>query len=192
MRKWRRPTPGSRMEATTVKAEERRSSGRRTRARRRIALELGGAASRCTRGVRRPAPGEAASSRRPRCEGLRLHAERLDVTGPTPIAIPANLRVPSNKRRRTTRPTCPSSTRRSRSGARCSETQPVRPHRGGAARRAALREMGGGVVCNITSSSYLAAVPFYAAYRASKARRGCARRVAARGAPAVRDPACSR
>jgi len=33
----------------------------------------------------------------------------------------------------------------------------------------ALRASGGGVVCNVTSCSYLMAVPFYAAYRASKA-----------------------
>jgi NAD(P)-dependent dehydrogenase (short-subunit alcohol dehydrogenase family) len=32
-----------------------------------------------------------------------------------------------------------------------------------------LREAGGGVVCNVTSSSMFAPVPFYAAYRASKA-----------------------
>jgi NAD(P)-dependent dehydrogenase (short-subunit alcohol dehydrogenase family) len=32
-----------------------------------------------------------------------------------------------------------------------------------------LREAGGGVLCNITSSSMFAPVPFYAAYRASKA-----------------------
>ena len=32
-----------------------------------------------------------------------------------------------------------------------------------------LRDAGGGVICNITSSSILAPMPFYAAYRASKA-----------------------
>jgi NAD(P)-dependent dehydrogenase (short-subunit alcohol dehydrogenase family) len=32
-----------------------------------------------------------------------------------------------------------------------------------------LREAGGGVVCNVTSSSLLAPMPFYAAYRATKA-----------------------
>jgi NAD(P)-dependent dehydrogenase (short-subunit alcohol dehydrogenase family) len=32
-----------------------------------------------------------------------------------------------------------------------------------------LRDAGGGVVCNVTSSSILAPMPFYAAYRASKA-----------------------
>lgn len=32
-----------------------------------------------------------------------------------------------------------------------------------------LRESGGGVICNVSSSSILAPVPFYAAYRASKA-----------------------
>jgi NAD(P)-dependent dehydrogenase (short-subunit alcohol dehydrogenase family) len=32
-----------------------------------------------------------------------------------------------------------------------------------------LREAGGGVICNVTSSSLLAPMPFYAAYRASKA-----------------------
>jgi NAD(P)-dependent dehydrogenase (short-subunit alcohol dehydrogenase family) len=32
-----------------------------------------------------------------------------------------------------------------------------------------LRESGGGVICNVTSSSLLAPMPFYAAYRASKA-----------------------
>ena len=35
-----------------------------------------------------------------------------------------------------------------------------------------LRQSGGGVVCNVTSCSYLTAVPFYAAYRASKAAVG--------------------
>ncbi len=35
-----------------------------------------------------------------------------------------------------------------------------------------LRESGGGVVCNITSCSYLVGVPFFAAYRASKAAVG--------------------
>jgi deazaflavin-dependent oxidoreductase (nitroreductase family) len=35
-----------------------------------------------------------------------------------------------------------------------------------------LRAAGGGVVCNITSCSYLVGVPFYAAYRASKAAVG--------------------
>ena len=33
----------------------------------------------------------------------------------------------------------------------------------------ALRKTGGGVICNVTSSSILAPMPFYAAYRASKA-----------------------
>jgi NAD(P)-dependent dehydrogenase (short-subunit alcohol dehydrogenase family) len=36
----------------------------------------------------------------------------------------------------------------------------------------ALRASGGGVVCNITTCAYLTAVPFYAAYRASKAAVG--------------------
>lgn len=35
-----------------------------------------------------------------------------------------------------------------------------------------MRDGGGGVICNVTSSSILAPVPFYAAYRASKAAVG--------------------
>ena len=45
----------------------------------------------------------------------------------------------------------------------------LRAHRGDPRAIPALRAAGGGVLCNVTSSSILAPVPFYAPYRASKA-----------------------
>jgi NAD(P)-dependent dehydrogenase (short-subunit alcohol dehydrogenase family) len=99
-------------------------------------------------------------------DGLRV--ERLDVTDPSTINLPAGLRVLVNN-----------------AGVE-SENLPVEMTPDDAWRRMfatnvfglvevtkhavpLMREAGGGVICNITSSSTLAPVPFMATYRASKA-----------------------
>jgi NAD(P)-dependent dehydrogenase (short-subunit alcohol dehydrogenase family) len=100
--------------------------------------------------------------------GGTLRVERLDVTDPGSIAIPDGLRVLVNN-----------------AGVEAPhppfEDTPIEVWRAmfetnvfglvEVTRRAipALRESGGGVLCNVTSSSILAPVPFYAPYRASKA-----------------------
>jgi NAD(P)-dependent dehydrogenase (short-subunit alcohol dehydrogenase family) len=98
--------------------------------------------------------------------GLRV--ERLDVTDPDSIALPAGLRVLVNN-----------------AGVE-SENLPVEFMPGDDWRRMfatnvfglvevtkravpQMRDAGGGVICNITSSSTLAPVPFMSTYRASKA-----------------------
>lgn len=100
--------------------------------------------------------------------GGRLRVAPLDVDRPATIDIPAGLRVLVNN-----------------AGIECPnlpvESQPIGDWRRvfetnlfglvEVTRRAipALRDAGGGVICNVTSSSLLAPVPFYAVYRASKA-----------------------
>ncbi len=100
-----------------------------------------------------------------------LRVERLDVTDPDTIRMPDGLRVLVNN-----------------AGTEGEylpvEHQPVEAYREmfevnviGCVRtmQAAIPVMrvgGGGVICNVTSSSYLAAQPLYAAYRASKAALG--------------------
>jgi NAD(P)-dependent dehydrogenase (short-subunit alcohol dehydrogenase family) len=100
--------------------------------------------------------------------GGSLRVERLDVTEPESIAIPDGLRVLVNSAG--TEAPHPSF-----------EDTPLELWRAmfetnvfgliEVTRRAipALRASGGGVACNITSSSLFAPVPFYAPYRASKA-----------------------
>lgn len=104
-------------------------------------------------------------------QGGRLRVEQLDVTDDAPPAMPDGLRVLVNN-----------------AGAEGEylpvEHQPLDDYRHmfevnviGCVRtiQAAIpvmREGGGGVICNITSSSYLAAQPLYGAYRASKAALG--------------------
>jgi len=101
-------------------------------------------------------------------EGLPMPVVRLDVTDPTTIDLPDGLRVLVNN-----------------AGVEVDhlpfEGTPIELWRQifeanvfgliEVTRRAIplLRAGGGGVICNITSSSLLAPVPFYAPYRASKA-----------------------
>lgn len=117
--------------------------------------------------MRDPAAGAALPAEAAR-QGGRLRVARYDVEAPGDFAPPAGLRVLVNN-----------------AGIECAN-EPVehQPPDDGrrvfetnffglveATRRAipALRAAGGGVVCNVTSSSLLAPVPFYAVYRASKA-----------------------
>ena len=137
---------------------------------RAIALELARRSFTVHAGVRDPRHGEALLAAA-RGEGLRLHAERLDVTVPDTIAIPANLRVLVNNAGvdKAYLPVEHAPLALWREMFETNLFGLIEVVRRAVAR---LREMGGGVVCNITSSSYLAAVPFYAAYRASKAAVG--------------------
>lgn len=134
---------------------------------RAVALELASRGFEVVATMRNPAAGEslvaeAASS------GCALRVERLDVTDPATISIPDGLRVIVNN-----------------AGVEAEhppfEHTPLDLWRTmfetnvfglvEVTRRAipTLRAAGGGVICNVTSSSILAPVPFYAPYRSSKA-----------------------
>ena len=137
---------------------------------RAIALELARRGFTVHAGVRDPGQSEALLAAA-RSEGLRMVAQHLDVTEPTGIAIPAGLRVVVNNAGvdKAYLPVehAPLSLWREIFETNLFGVVEV-------VRRAVprLRESGGGVVCNVTSCSYLTAVPFYAAYRASKAAVG--------------------
>jgi NAD(P)-dependent dehydrogenase (short-subunit alcohol dehydrogenase family) len=117
--------------------------------------------------MRDPAAGrELVSKGEP--EGWKIRVEPLDVTRPETILLPEGLQVLVNN-----------------AGVEASylpvETSPADMWRQifetnvfgllEVTRRAIplMRTAGGGVLCNVTSSSILAPVPFYAAYRSSKA-----------------------
>jgi NAD(P)-dependent dehydrogenase (short-subunit alcohol dehydrogenase family) len=115
--------------------------------------------------MRDPAAGAELAADAP---GGRIRVEALDVTDPGSFEMPAGLRVLVNN-----------------AGVEAAhppfEATPMELWRRmydtnvfgliDVTRRAipALRGSGGGVVCNVTSSSILAPVPFYAPYRSSKA-----------------------
>jgi NAD(P)-dependent dehydrogenase (short-subunit alcohol dehydrogenase family) len=134
---------------------------------RAVAVELAARGFDAVATMRDPAsgatlPDEAAA------RGGRLRVERLDVTDPNGFEMPAGLSLLVNNAA-VERPHLPV------------EHTPLSDWRAmfetnvfgliEVTRRAipVLRERGGGVVVNITSSSILAPVPFYAVYRASKA-----------------------
>lgn len=137
---------------------------------RALALELGRRGFRVHATLRDPAAGTSLADEARR-EGLDLSLERLDVTDPASIRMPDDLRVVVNN-----------------AGVDLAnlpvEHAPLALWREmfetnlfgvvEVARRAVpvLRARGGGVICNVTSCAYLTAVPFYAAYRASKAAVG--------------------
>jgi NAD(P)-dependent dehydrogenase (short-subunit alcohol dehydrogenase family) len=135
-----------------------------------LALELARRGFAVHAGMRDPRSGGplAEAARR---EGTRLVVDRLDVTEPESIAIPAGLRVVVNNAGvdKAYLPVehAPLSLWREMFETNLFGVVEV-------VRRAVprLREAGGGVVCNVTSCSVLTAVPFYAAYRASKAAVG--------------------
>lgn len=110
--------------------------------------------------MRNPADGDGLP------DGIRL--ERLDVEDPATISMPDGLRVLVNNAGVEDRylpiETVPVGLWR-----RMFETNVFGLLGVTQAAIPALRASGGGVVCNVTSSSILGPVPFYAAYRASKA-----------------------
>ncbi len=137
---------------------------------RAIALELAGRGFAVSAGMRNPDDG-ASLALEARDAAGSLEAVRLDVNDPATIRIPENLRVVVNNAGvdRAYLPVehAPLALWREMFETNLFGLVEV-------VRRSvpALRAAGGGVVCNITSCSYLTAVPFYAAYRASKAAVG--------------------
>lgn len=134
---------------------------------RAVARELASRGFEVVATMRDPAAG-ADLAREAEAAGARLRVARLDVTDPATIEIPDGLRVLVNN-----------------AGVEAPhppfEDTPIELWRHmfetnvfgliEVTRRAipSLRSAGGGVVCNVTSSSLFAPVPFYAPYRASKA-----------------------
>jgi NAD(P)-dependent dehydrogenase (short-subunit alcohol dehydrogenase family) len=137
---------------------------------RAIALELARRGFAVRAGMRDPEVGADLALEARRTDG-RLEAVRLDVTDPESICVPEGLRVVVNNAGvdKAYLPVehAPLSLWREMFETNLFGLVEV-------VRRCvpALRAAGGGVVCNVTSCSYLTAVPFYAAYRASKAAVG--------------------
>ena len=108
----------------------------------------------------------------PRASG-RLRVQRLDVNDPDSIVLPTDLRVLVNNagvesdnlpvEADAVGDLAHDSSRRTSSVSSRSPRRAVPTH---------ARAAGGGVICNVTSSSILAPVPFLGAYRASKAAVG--------------------
>ena len=130
-----------------------------------IALELAARGFDVVATLRRP---EAAAGLPARATGGSLRVEPLDVTRPETIRIPDGLRVLVNNAGVDAEylpvEHAPLSLWREMFETNLFGLLEV-------TRRAlpVLRAAGGGVVCNVTSASLFTAVPFYAAYRASKA-----------------------
>ncbi len=130
-----------------------------------VALELADRGFDVVASMRRPEASALAAR-----EGARgtLRSARLDVTRPDGIEIPDGLRVLVNNAGvdAATLPVehAPAELWRTMFETNLFGLVEV-------TRRAipALRAAGGGVICNVTSASLFTAVPFYAAYRASKA-----------------------
>ena len=134
---------------------------------RAVALELAARGFDVVATMRDPGDGDGLPAEA-EAGGGRLRVEQLDVTRPETIAIPDGLRLLVNNAglERENLPV---------------EEMPIQWWRDlfevnvfglvEVTKRAipGLRAAGGGVVCNVGSSSILAPVPFYAAYRASKA-----------------------
>ena len=101
----------------------------------------------------------------------RLRVERMDVTDPSTIKLPDPLRVLVNNAA-VELPHPPFEATEMGLWRQMYETNVFGLIE--VTRRAvpAMRAAGGGVICNVTSSSILAPVPFYAPYRSSKAAVG--------------------
>ncbi|HZR13465.1 MAG TPA: SDR family NAD(P)-dependent oxidoreductase [Acidimicrobiia bacterium] len=97
-----------------------------------------------------------------------LRVARLDVTAPGAFAMPDGLRVLVNNAA-VERPHLPFEETPLEYWRDMFETNVFGLAETTRLAIPALRASGGGVVCNVTSSSILAPVPFYAVYRASKA-----------------------
>lgn len=103
--------------------------------------------------------------------GVEIAVERLDVCDPDSIALPGNLRVLVNNAG-VDKPNLPVEHAPMELWREMFETNVFGLVE--VTRRAVplLRASGGGVICNLSSVSVLSPVPFYAAYRASKAAVG--------------------
>jgi len=134
---------------------------------RAVALELANRGFDVVATMRKPADGAGLPSE-VRGAGGSLRIERLDVTDPATIALPDELRVLVNnaavEREHPSFESTPMELWRA-----MFETNVFGLIEVTRAAIPALRRAGGGVLCNVTSSSILAPVPFYAPYRSSKA-----------------------
>lgn len=131
---------------------------------RAVALELAARGFDVVATMRDPAagaslPGEAAGT---------LRVERLDVTAPDAFTMPADLRVLVNNAA-VERPHFPLEETPLDEWRTMFETNVFGLVETTRLAIPVLRSNGGGAICNVTSSSILAPVPFYALYRASKA-----------------------
>jgi NAD(P)-dependent dehydrogenase (short-subunit alcohol dehydrogenase family) len=134
---------------------------------RAVALELARAGFDTVATMRDPVDGAGLAGEAAQASG-RLAVERLDVTEPDTIRLPGDLRVLVNnagvERAHLPFENTPLSLWREMLETNVFGVIEV-------TRRAVpiMRQGGGGVICNVTSSSLFAPVPFYAPYRASKA-----------------------
>jgi NAD(P)-dependent dehydrogenase (short-subunit alcohol dehydrogenase family) len=134
---------------------------------RAVALELAARGFDVVATMRDPAAG-AALPDEAAATGGRLHVQRLDVTDPSTITLPDDLRVLVNNAG-VERPHLPFESTPIADWHALFETNVFGLVETTKRAIPLLREGGGGVVCNVSSSSILAPVPFYAIYRASKA-----------------------
>src|SRR6476646_2634332 len=134
---------------------------------RAIALELARRGFDVVATMRDPAAGAGMSDEAAEADG-RLRVQALDVTRPDTVRLPDGLRVLVNNAG-VEREHLPVAEKPLELWREIFETNVFGLVE--VTRRAIpmVRAAGGGVICNIGSSSVLAPVPFYAAYRASKA-----------------------
>ena len=134
---------------------------------RALALELGRRGFAVIASMRNPVAGETLVAEAQQ-SGARIRIAQLDVDAPQTIAIPSDLRVLVNNAA-IEADYLPIEETPMEQWRRVFETNVFGLVE--VTRRAipALRANGGGVICNLTSSSLLAPMPFYAVYRASKA-----------------------
>jgi NAD(P)-dependent dehydrogenase (short-subunit alcohol dehydrogenase family) len=134
---------------------------------RAVALELARRGFEVVASMRVPADGEGLAAQAER-DGLRLQVERLDVTAGETIRIPRGLRLLVNNAA-IEADYLPVEETPIEQWRRVFETNVFGLVAVTRAAIAELRANGGGVICNLTSSSLLIPTPFYAVYRASKA-----------------------
>jgi|tagenome__1003787_1003787.scaffolds.fasta_scaffold20983132_2 NAD(P)-dependent dehydrogenase (short-subunit alcohol dehydrogenase family) len=113
-------------------------------------------------------PADGADLSREAGEGTRLRVERLDVNDPDTMNMPAGLRVLVNNAG-VESDNLPLEVMPAASWRHIFETNVFGLVETTKHAIPYLRDAGGGVICNVTSSSLLAPVPFLGAYRASKA-----------------------
>jgi len=134
---------------------------------RAVAIDLARAGFDVVATMRNPADGARLEDEVPEGPGS-IRTARLDVDAPESIEIPAGLKVLVNnagiERQYLPLESTPEADWRA-----VFETNLFGLVAVTRAAIPAMRDAGGGVICNVTSSSVLAAVPFYSLYRASKA-----------------------
>jgi NAD(P)-dependent dehydrogenase (short-subunit alcohol dehydrogenase family) len=134
---------------------------------RAVALDLAARGFEVVATMRNPAAGESLAAEAA-AAGTSLRVERLDVTDPATITTPEGRRVIVNNAGGEAEPP-PFEHTSLDLWRRMFETNVFGLIEVTRQAIPALRASGGGVICNVTSSSIFAPVPFYAPYRSSKA-----------------------